>query len=168
MRCEPGRGGVDATGGGKTMIGRELEKDKGGGEGVGREAADGLARPGAIGLLEGGEVADAAIDGRAVAVRAHEGADAQSGSQRIAPAAVGLLGSEDGVEGGSTERRMGLAEFIEADDSDGAGGDWLCGESEEEAVGGFGSHLKAKAEDAAMLVVVEQTLELTKREHTAS
>jgi hypothetical protein len=66
----------------------ELEEDEGGGVGVAGESADGLVWPGAVGLLEVGEVCDGAVDGDAGASVEEEGPKADGRGDRVAPAAV--------------------------------------------------------------------------------
>src|SRR5258705_5133606 len=93
----------------------KVKKDGGGGEGIASESAEGDAWPGAILLLQFGEVAEGVVDGQAVAVAAGEGADAEGGGQGVGPAAVGLLGRQKGADHAGGEGRVGLAEFIETD-----------------------------------------------------
>ena len=93
----------------------EVVEHDGGGEGVGGHAAEGDAGPDADVFLQVGQIAEAGLDRFAAAAAAQEGAEAEGGEDRIAPAAIGILRGEEGDHERVIDRGTGLAELIKAD-----------------------------------------------------
>jgi len=93
---KPVEGVIEADGLGKGGGVGELKEDESRRECVAGEAADGFVRPGAIGLLEVGQVMEGALDSEAGAAVEEQGPKADGGGDRVAPAAVSLLEGKDG------------------------------------------------------------------------
>lgn len=137
----------------------EVEEDEGGDEGVGGGSADGDGGPEAGGLLEVGEVAHGPIDGGTLAGVELEGAEAEGGGEGIAPATIGFLGGEEGVDQLLVDGVMGLGELVEADEGEGGGREG-SGELDGEAVGGFRPGDEELAGEAVILAGGPITIDL--------
>jgi hypothetical protein len=89
-----------------------------------------------------------------------EGFEADGGGDRVAPAAVGLLRAEDGVNELLGEGVVGLVELVEADEGE-CGGRGGLGEFGLEAWGAFGPGDQQLAGEAVVLAGGPETLDLS-------
>lgn len=163
----PGEGGGDVDGLAEARVVGQVEEDEGGREGIGRHAADGDARPGAVGLLEVGQIGNGGLDGGAGSGVEEQGAEAEGGEQRLAPAAIGFLGGENGAEVLTGDGSGGLVKFGEADNGQGGGGD--SGASVEACDGGgFGPCGDELVEQALILSSIPAFFDLSYGHHVGT
>lgn len=118
-----GDGVVEADGLAEGLLVAEDEEDVGGDEEIVVGAADGDGGPEARVFLKVGEVLEATLDGGAMAAVEEEGAEAEGGEEGVAPAAITLLGGENGADEAGVEGIVGLGELVEADERERGDGD---------------------------------------------
>ena len=164
---QPLDGIVEADGSAEIGLVGELEEDEGGDEGVFGGSADGDRRPCALVLLECCKIGDAAIDGGALAMVAHEGAETEGGDHEIAPAAVRFLGGDEGADEFLGQGVEALVQLVEADEGHGGCGDGVS-ELGHQAWGELEAGVKQLAGETVVLPGIPESVDLSDGLHGVS